>query len=42
MTPHIVATDADADRVREELQRETGGLQHLVPKVIPDTGVVRP
>jgi len=42
MTPHIVATDADADRLREQLQQQTGTLQRLVPKVIPDTGAVRP
>ena len=40
ITPHIVATDEDADRVREELRRGTDLLRGLVPRIIPDTSAV--
>ena len=43
LTPHIVSTDADADRLREDIERATPMLQQLdptrplVPPIVPDT-----
>jgi type II secretory pathway component GspD/PulD (secretin) len=38
ITPHLVATDEDADRVREELGGRTRYLRDLLP---PDSGRVK-